>query len=213
MTKPRSKANEKGRSDQFDRQHRMLIQLQEERVEKQKKLVIVAYDVLVITDQSRTIAYWHLGDALLKLRKNEQLKHGEWMVFVKEHKLNYLRVKKAMRIRRKNETLESCQHLSVEEALAYDEVASLNQECDEDEEALQPGKNKAHEAQRKQASGKHAGDDQSENENVTEVTVEEMGHFLAFVQAVGSLTRAQVVFAEGVRQWEQVGDPNEMHGG
>ena len=54
-----------------------------------------------------------------------------------EQGFQYQWVKKAMRIRRKHETLESCQHLTVEEALGYDEAAVLSQEYDADEAAME----------------------------------------------------------------------------
>jgi len=167
-----------------------------------------------------------LGEALLKLRANEKLKHGEWLLFLKEQGLKYQPVKKAMRIRRKHETLESCQQLTVEAALDYDEQRCLSEESDADEEALEmalvggtgsakppPQKPVAQKKKRKAAAAQRPTGDQGPHAAPEkEATDEEMGHFLIFVTSVGNLQRAKVVFEQGVWQCEQVGGLDGMQG-
>ena len=77
-------ANQKGRSDQFDQEgQRDDAQVWHKVVETAKQLVIISYQALITADRCRTISYWDFGDAILKLRTNRGVKHGEWLVFVR----------------------------------------------------------------------------------------------------------------------------------
>jgi hypothetical protein len=69
-----------------------------------------------------TCCYWEFGEEILALGKHLQLAHRELFRFVKEQGFNYVQVKKAMRIRQRYGTAESCQGMTVEEALACGKV-------------------------------------------------------------------------------------------
>ena len=82
------------------------------------------YGVIVQTQVTLAVQFWHLGDVLEAIRK--QHRHGRWLDFVKAQKWSYYRISTALRIRCQHETPESLNGLTVEEALGYDPRDSLS---------------------------------------------------------------------------------------